>query len=205
MQKINLKLLGFIALSAVLYSCIDNDYDFDDLNKDGSFNIPPVPIGNVDTFWIETLEPGQVPPGIEIPGNGSVEVKEQLLENLFSTDILDKFFNENAKEDVVLQSKVDVDVLNSASGIVIDVFVSIIDNDGTVNQRVKIPNPEKIYYGNDQDFNIIFPVEYFADMQEARDLKLTLVMTADYLTFTEKDFVFIKDVVLKSGGLHFSF
>ena len=193
-----------------MQSCVDNDYDIDDFNKDAEFLIPPVPIGNVDTFWVDILPPGTIPPGITIPSLGNQIVKEQTIQNLFTEDILDKFFYEDANADVKLESKVDIDILGPSSGIEIDVIVQVIDYDEitgveTVNTHMKVPNPQTLRFGKNQKFDIVFPVQYFKYMENARDLKMIIVMKANNIFISENDYFFIKDVVLKSGGLHFKF
>jgi len=186
-------------------SCVDNDFDWDDINKNGVFEIPPVPIGDIDTIWMNVLPPVTIPPlGIEIPQGFETEARKEVVEGLFTKDILDKFFNEKAKKDVKLESVADINILGENSGLEVKVKVEVVDANGDVIPQVVIPT-QTLYYGTEQDFDIVFPVESFKYMKNARDLNLIFVIKANSIRITDNDYAYIKNIVLKSGGLHFEF
>ena len=203
--------LSMYALVCVLFvllfmpACINNDFDTDKLNKDGSFQIPPVPLGNVDTIWIEGLpEVPVLPEGVEIPQSFETDARREVISNLFTKDILDKFFNEKAKSDVKLEAKADILILNEFAGLEVDVEFEVADFNGEVIPEVKIPS-QKLAYGEGQDFVIRFPKESFKYMKDAKDLNLIFVIKAQSISITDNDYALIRDVVLKSGGIHFEF
>ncbi|NDW19353.1 hypothetical protein D0T53_10580 [Dysgonomonas sp. 216] len=187
----------------IMLSCIDSDYDIDDINTDSHFKIPTVPFGNIDTIWIETLPEIPIPP-IEIPLEEMKVAKKEILPNIFTKDIIDKFFNENAKENVVFEGTADVKILTEDSGLNIEVKFEVVDESGYVIDAVKIPN-QYLEYGKDQGFKMIFPRQYFGLMQNAKDINIIFILSAERIHLTYNDFVFIKDIKLKSGGIHFDF
>lgn len=192
-----------------MQSCMDDDYDFDDMDKNANFLIPPVPIGDIDVFKIDELDFGVIPPGIEIPPTGLPieveEVYEQTVESLFTEDILDKFFYKDAKGDVVLESKVDIDIMDNNPDVTIDIVIQIIDDNGRAMTEVKIPKPARLKCGENQSLNIVFPNEYFDEMQTAKDLKFIIVLKSKTINISSEDYIYIKEIVLKSSGLHFEF
>jgi len=190
-----------IAVSMCIIGCIDNDYDIDDLDKNAVAKVPPILLGNIDTIWVNLL-----PEGLP-PVTGSVEgmeiTKIEYINGVFSEDIIDKFFNEKATWDVTLQAKVDV-LVESAQGLVMEIYPEIEDSDGTVNTNVKIEKVS-VTNGNNQQISIVFKKDDFKYMEDARDLKFTIVMKANTISLEDEDFVYMKNVVLKSSGLHFEF
>ena len=197
-----------------MQSCVDNEYDIDNLDKNAMFLMPPIPIGNIDTFKIEVLESGTIPEELqgfpEFTLEGTEIVKEQVIEGLFTEDILDQLFNENATKDVKLDAKVDLKILDEASQVKASMLVHVLDARGRVIEAVKIPNPETLKYGEEQDFSIIFPHEYFSKMKNAQDLKLTIILRAEHINLNNilldlDDYIYIKNVVLKGAEYHFKF
>lgn len=190
------------SVSALLYSCIDNDYDIDDLNKDALLKTPPIILGNIDTIWVETL-PDDFPP-ISLPIEGEQISKSDIISGLFTHDILNKFFNEKTKEDVVLESKIDLRIMPESEDLRIEIFCEVLNAENSVLNNIKIKE-QTLVNGLNQDFSITFPHEYFSDMQQASSLKFTFRLTAKTLVLSKKDFIYIKEVILKSGGMHFEF
>lgn len=186
-------------------SCINNDFDTDKFNKDGSFLIPPVPLGNIDTIWIDGLPEVPIPPvGIEVPQYFEIEARREIISDLFTKDILDKFFNEKAKGDVRLESVADISIMTKSSGLEVKVAFEVADYNGEVIEEVKIPS-QTLVYGEGQMFTVQFPQEYFKYMKNAKDLNLIFVIKAQSINITNNDYALLRNVVLKSGGIHFEF
>ena len=207
MRRFTKYTLCILTGSLFILSCIDNDYDTDKINKDATFGVPPIPIGDIDTIWVDDLpDVTHLYPYMKSASSTKLEIlsKEQVIENLFTKDILDKFFNESATKDVILQSKADIHILAPNSGLEIDIKIKISDANGKAIDEIIIPS-ENLVYGDNQDFNIVFPVQYFKYMKNAKNLNLIFTLRAESISLTKHDFAYLKEIVLKSGGIHFEF
>ncbi|GAB6012084.1 hypothetical protein [Viscerimonas tarda] len=217
---------GLMALALFMPSCVEKEYDIDDLNKDALFNVPPVPFGSIDTFFVQGLLGVDIPDWVELPpiidnpylSEPDTIAKEQIIDNIFSKDIIDQFFHESATSDVILEAVADVHVLrgvNNAANenIAIDAVLEITDSRGQVINEFRIPMPDKLVSKDNQPFKIRFPHQQFGYMKDASGLRFVFIIRAtaqDLLNIITKDddkedYIFIRKIVLKSGGLHFTF
>lgn len=201
MKKLCKFMISVIIMFICMVSCIDKDYDIDDLDKNGMFKVPPVLLGNIDIIWLNLLPEG-VPP-VSLPVSGMQITKVEHIDGVFSEDVLDKFFNESSVGNVSLESKVDV-LVNHAVNFSMDVYPYVLNADGSINNNVKIEK-QTLTTGTDQPFSIILKKEYFKYMENANGIQLTIVLKADQITLGDADYVYLKSVVLKSGGIHFEF
>lgn len=201
MKKLCELMISVIIVFVCMVSCIDKDYDIDDLDKNGVFKVPPVLLGNIDTIWLDILPEGVPPISFAIPGMQIT--KTERIEGVFSEDVLDKFFAESSVGNVSLESKVDVFV-DDAMNFSMDIYPYVINSNGTVNNNVKIEK-QTLAKGPNQAFSIVFKKEDFKYMQDANGIQLTIVLKADQIALGDRDYVYLKSVVLKSGGLHFEF
>ena len=204
------KCLFLIAIPLfVMQSCVDKDYDWDELDTSGVINIPPFFMG-FDTIFIEGL-----PSLPEIPGGGistpNIEVRTDTIHNIFGEDAVKNFFFEGAG-DVALEANMDfrLKYWNSSTSFDVDVYVTIINNDGNANSKVKI-QPLNFSIGakvgneevKTEPFVIKIESQYAQYMSEAEHMELTIVIKATSIWFANDDFIFIKDAVFKTGGYRY--
>ncbi|NDV94035.1 hypothetical protein D0T84_03765 [Dysgonomonas sp. 521] len=199
-MKFSFLYLLLIATSLFMaQSCVDKDYDWDNLDKDGVISIPPVPLGNIDTIYIKGLPQGDNPWNIPIP-DGSI-VKSDTIKGLFDGDAVKNFFFEGAGN-VEISSKIDLDL--EIKGVTIEIYLNIIDSDGKRNTDVVIPN-QSLTTTKNQQFSIKIGSEYMSYMQNARDLLLTIAIRADNATIWlgEDDYIYLREAIIKTGGFHY--
>jgi hypothetical protein len=217
------------ALLPFMQSCVDNDYDIDELNKNAVFKTPPVPFGDIDRLWLEGLY------GIEFPEINMDELpdwvletelpldsiaKEQTLENLFTEDIIDKFFFEGAGNDVILEAYTDIHIFRDDDEPVNEEFkiallIDVLDANSNVIEGIKILKDDgtanSFTSANNQKIQVRFPCGKFNLMKQASGLKLTFLIKATrvniayLLSRRDKDYIDIRNVILKTGGIHIKF
>lgn len=194
-MKIKLVYFAIVSLVFVLsmQSCIDKGYDFDSLNKNSEFKIPPVPLGNIDSIKLFDLP----------PVGGLYEVRQDTIKGLFGGSAVKKFFYDGA-DGVALQGVADVELKYIKEGSINVAFV-VIDKDGLPNQGMKIPDVELNNNEKGQLLAIKFPAEGMAYMANAKDLLLTITVKAGSVSFHADDYIYIKEIVIKTGGIYFEF
>lgn len=203
MKSCTKSLFYIILLIIFLPSCVDNDYDIDDLNKNAVFKIPPIPLGNLDSLYINQLENISLPPGISFPN--IKYVLGDTIKGLFSEEDISKFFPQNAEDGdySAFVSKIDIGLkdINNSTNVII--LFEVLDNLGRVIEEIDIPK-QSITVRKDQDFRIEFKSEYMKYMKNAKDLKLIISITASIPTeISTDDYIFIKNISLQTSGLHF--
>lgn len=195
-----IKPLFLITLSVILMqSCVDKDYDWDNMDKSGILSIPPVMFGNIDTIYIDGLPDGILPDGISIPD--FLIAKSDTIRGIFDGDAVKDFFFDGAGE-VEISAKADLDL--EISGLTIDLHFEVIDYEGRAIKNVKIAK-QTLETSKDQTLSLKIAPEYMKYMENARDLGLTIVLssTDGSIRIGEDDYLFIKNMIVKTGGYHF--
>lgn len=195
-----LRLLFLITLVVIcMQSCIDKDYNWDNIDKNGILKIPPVMFGNIDTIYVEGLPEGILPGGIPIP-NFSI-VKSDTIKGIFEGEAVKDFFFEGAG-DVEISAKTDIGL--AISGITVDIYFDVVNFEGKEIKSVNIPK-QTLESEKDQKLSIKIASEYMPYMENAKDLALTIVLRSDdaSIWIGEDDYIFIKNAVVKTGGYHF--
>lgn len=187
-----------------LQSCVDKEYDFDNLNKEGTFYIPPVPLGSIDTIFVTMLDGlPSIPDSLIPPGIGNSVAFSDTIKGLFNEDVNSRFFFDGAGN-VSLQTDADLHVLTEASNVRAMIGFSVLDENGKLINEVKIPSVELVY-GVNAGKQILFASQYMKYMANASDLHITIVIKAESLSFNSKNYLLFNNVVLKSGGISFDF
>lgn len=190
--------LVVIFMFVLLQACIDKDYD--DFDKSGVLPVPPIGF-KVDTIELYGLPEGIKPEegGIPIP-NGSV-VLTDTINSLFAGDAIKDFFFEGAG-DVKIAALIDAEI--AFNNVKVDLYFSIIDSDRKKIENIKLP-VQTLTPGKDREIGITIGSQYMQYMQNAKDLELTVVASANGATvwIDPDDYIFIKQAVVKTGGMHF--
>lgn len=191
----------FISLSLTFSSCIDKDYNWDDLDRTGVLRIPPVMFGNIDTIYLEGLPNAIFPGGIPLPD--WIIAKSDTIKGLFDGDAVRDFFFEGAGA-VEISAKADIDL--EISGVTIEIGFYPIDYEGQTIKEVEI-NKQILSVNHDQEFSIIVSSEHMKYMENAKDLGLTIILRTDNASIWigEDDYIFIKNIIVKTGGYHIDF
>lgn len=184
--------------SFLLLSCIEKEYDWDNMDKTGVLNIPPVMFGNIDTIYLDGLSEAIIPGGIPIP-DASI-AKRDTIKGLFDGDAIKDFFFEGAG-DVGISAKADIDV--AITGVSIDIYCFPVDYEGNIIEEVKIKK-QTLSTGKDIDFSITVSSDDMKYMEKAQDLGLVIVLSSEDASvwIGEYDYIFIKNVIVKTGGYH---
>lgn len=186
-----------ISISSLLVlSCVNKEYDWDNLDKTGVLRIPPVMFGNIDTIYLNGLSEGIIPGGIPIP-DGAI-AKSDAITGLFDGDAIRDFFFEGAGDiEISAKANINVDIV----GVFIDIYCFPVDYQGNIIEEVII-NKQTLTTGKDINFSITIASEDMKYMENAKDLGLTIVLRSKnaYLWIGEDDYIHIKNVIVKTGG-----
>lgn len=194
------KFMFLVTFSVILMqSCVNKDYDWDDIDKSGVLSIPPVMFGNVDTIYLEGLPEGILPEGISIPDFSLT--KSDTIRGIFDGDAVKDFFFDGAGA-VEISAKADLDL--EISGLSIDLYFEVINYSNQVIKDVKIAK-QTLTTSKNQELTVKIAPEYMKYMENAKDLALTIVLISKNtsLWIGKDDYLFIKNAIIKTGGYHF--
>jgi hypothetical protein len=197
-------LLCLAACVFISQSCVEKDYDWDNIDKNGVLSIPPVMFGNIDTIYIKRLPSGILPPNISLPPMSIA--KSDTIKGLFGGDAIKNFFFDGAGT-VEIQAK--ADLMLSISGVTVNVYFSILDSNGNRIENVEIPEQSLTINEKNQVFSIKVASQDMAYMENADDLELTIAISNEQgsaITIDgedNKNYLFLKEIIVKNGGFHF--
>ena len=195
-------LLTVATFVLLLQSCVNTDYDLDNLDRDLVFNIPPIMVGNIDAIRFAELEPlAFIPPHITIPPISVVY--SYVFENFFSGNVIDMFFFEEAGT-VEIYARADVSL--PIPGSEIRAYFKVNDENGVLLPGVNIPM-QRLTIGTNQIFRIRIDSRYMTNMYEARDLEAVLVIYTPTVTVGDlinaESYLHLRQVVVRTGGIRF--
>lgn len=196
------RLFGFLFFIAVvtfiMQSCIDKDYDWDDMDKSGVLKIPPIPLGS-DTVYLEGL-PEIIPGGISLP-IGSIALTDTI-KGLFEGDAIEDFFFDGA-DPIKITSDMEVKV--QTTGVTLTMYFHIINQQNERIEEIKIKE-QPFSIGKNQKLEIEIASQYMKYMENARDLQFTIVIdTKNNPSFWigPNDFIAMTNAIVQTGGYHF--
>ena len=192
-----------------MQSCVDKDYDWDDVNKEAQFNLPPVPYGDFEAIVLKELVPlPEIPPIEGLPDVGVKVAYDYVFKDLFNKDFIDYFLYEG--NNLTLSGVVDVAVLkpNSNATLSLGIKFKVLDDQNIEIDEIKFPNQPVFTDGKGQSFEIKIESQYmkYFESKNARHLKAYLVLESSSLTNIDPDaYIEFKDIVFKSDALKFDF
>lgn len=192
-------------LFLTLQSCVDDDYDFDKMDKNAEFSIPPVPLGALDTIYVGSLAEYINTIDSLIPGGSGafVTAYSDTVRGLFNDDVNSRFFYDGAGN-VMLQTDVDMHLMSPFEALEAKVGFNVLDEDGNAIENVKIP-AVSLSYGENKGKQIVFGEQYMKYMKNASGLALTIVLRANSVHLASDDYLLFSNIVLKTGGISFEF
>lgn len=193
-KSIGYIVVGIIILLLSMQSCVDKEYDTDNLDTNVELNVPPIPLGGFDTIFVNFLP--TLPPDVVI---GARVVLSDTIRGLFDRTTVERFFYEGSTG-VVISGKLDAMVMPEESGLEIEVQLNVINEDNTRNEFVKIP-PQRITSTVDQNFEIRIRPEYMKYMKNARHLHFVFGIRVAAINFTRQDYIYLRRVILFAGGV----
>ncbi|WP_029902247.1 hypothetical protein [Prevotella sp. 10(H)] len=199
-----MKLLrSFILLVLILLlpmqACVEKEYNWSELDTSGIISIPPIPLGSMDTLYIEGLPQGDESWGIPIP-DGSVIIRYTMY-NLFDPNAIKKFFYEG-NHDVEISAK--IDFMIAVKGIYLDMYFNILDENQNKIKEIIIPS-QRVTLGESQSFTVKIAPEYMKYMTDSSDLRIYFVLSSKDATvwISDKDYIYIWDAIIKTGGFYY--
>ncbi|MDU1891609.1 MAG: hypothetical protein E6767_13055 [Dysgonomonas sp.] len=188
-----------ISASILLSSCVDKEYDWNNIDKNGIIKIPPIPLGNIDTIYLEGLPRWDESWGIPLP-DGAIGLR-YTIDNIFSGNAVKNFFFEGANT-VEISSKIDIDL--ETIGVTLEIRLNVIDQSGNKIGQVVIPS-QILTTGKDLAFSIKIETQYMPYMENAKDLELVIILQTNnaLLWIGKDDYLFLKDAIVKTGGFHY--
>lgn len=201
MRHLKIKILTILIIILAVQSCVDKEYDWNNLDTNGVIYIPPIPLGSLDTIHLHGLPLGELPSGIPIPDFSIVKGYE--ISGLFEGNAVKNFFFEGANA-VEISFKIDVDL--EIKGIVIDVYLDVMNQDDQKNTQVIIPK-QRLVIGKKQQLTVRIGPEYMKYMENAKDLRYTFAIIGKDATIWigENDYIYMGEAIIKTGGFHYDF
>jgi hypothetical protein len=181
-----------------MQSCIDKDYDLDDVNKQAYVSPGGIvfPLDNIiEPIYLENL------PQIPIPISGEVTFVNTV-EGIFTEDMNEKFFfpGEDAS-DVEFTALVDVNIQGRAETLEIIIKPEILNEDERVDNIVLAE--QRLRNQDNNSFSMKIRKEDMDKMQYASDIKFIITVKATNYLPVSGDVIKFKDLKLsKKGGFH---
>jgi hypothetical protein len=191
-SRVAITVLAIMSIQA----CVDKDYDLDNLNNEAVFHVPPVPVGTVDTAWFKSnIVEVPVPPGMSF----SFALR-YVMGNLFTSDVIEKFFFEGAG-DVSLDGKIDIVISSLNQDVRITTLMSILDENEEPIEDITIENG-LLTNSIGQPFKLGIKGEHARYMAGASGVEIIFLFeNISSISLDRNDYLLIKDLVLKTGGM----
>ena len=196
-------LLTVATFVLLLQSCVNKDYDFDNIDTTAVFRIPPIMLGSIeieladlDELPIEILPPNL---GFDIPALSVV--KSYTLYDLFGEEVVDNFFFDGAGTVEIAASAT---VRLPLSGATIDFFFNILDSEGEPLSSVNIPR-QRLTVGENPNFRITLDERYMRFMNNAQSLEMVMLIAspAGATLIDGNSYLKLNNVIIRTGGIRF--
>lgn len=200
----------FLGVSCMLclflcQSCVDKDYDWDDVDTKGKIVLPPILIGSFEPIILDEALP-EIPPIEGLPDLGFSFAYDHVFEDLFNDDLIDYFFYEGNVVRLIGVADVSVfDKSNKDAKIEMGISFKVLDDEGKEINEIKIPNQINLTEKDNQPIEIKIESEYmkYFESRSARSLKAVIVIKSSSIHLKEDASVSIRNVVMKSNALQF--
>ncbi len=196
MKKISWSVIAMMLLCS-MFSCIDSKYHWDNLNKEGVLEVPPVPLGGfkalvLDDLFEESLEIKDLPTG--------TYYADYTFENLFGDKSIKRFFHDYVERDIILAGKIEMYMLGWNSELAMEVDFFALDSEKKILEDIKIKGNTKVVYGV-QDIDIIIPQEDVPLMRQSEHLLMRVKLdTPKNITLTDGDSLKLSNMIIKTAG-----
>lgn len=196
MKIINASLIAILLLSS-MFSCIDSDYHWDNMNKTGIIELPPVPLGAFETLVIKNLNGHEV----NIPGIDSHTYEfKYAFKNLFGESSIKNFFHDYVNRDISIEGQLDMYILGENSGMDVDIDFEPLDVQEEVVQGVHIKGFKDVKYGT-QHLAIVIPKDDIAKMRKAEHLQMKITLTTPTsIKLADGDSIKLSKMIIKTAG-----
>ncbi|GEM_PF-4196663 len=194
----------FITPTLLFNSCIDDEFNIDNINKEIVFsneNGIYMHLGSFDTIFLASINIGNIEEITYIKN----------IENLFSSDFYDSFvITNNGKEEAIGSLSFEGDFVSGIKDAGnknfsdIDLSIEIVTKEG-INTGIHF-DEQSFSPGKEeaQPFNMVIEKDDILKLKEAYTLRFIFKFRADKVE--NSDCIFIQDVRIKSsGGIKFEF
>jgi hypothetical protein len=197
-------LLTVATFVLLLQSCVNTDYDFDNIDTAAVFKIPPIMLGSIEMKLadLDELPIGVMPPNIELP-NLSVVVSETLYD-IFGEEVVENFFFDGAGAFAIEAREVNLNL--PLSGARIDLFFNVLDSEGNSLPGVNIPRRHLIAGQQGQRLLIEIDEQSMRYMNNAQSLEIVLAISSPAGATLEIDgasSLELNNVIIRTGGIRF--
>ena len=194
-------LLTVATFVLLLQSCVNRDYDFDNIDTTAVFRIPPIMLGSIEIELadLDELPIGILPPNIDIPALSVV--KSYTLYDLFDEGVADNFFFDGAGTvEIVANATVRLPL----SGATIDLFFNVLDSEGEPLSSVNIPR-QRLTVGENPNFRITLDERYMRFMNNALSLEFVMLIAspAGATLIDGNSYLELNNVIFRTGGIRF--
>ena len=202
MKYLQKSLLMVATAVFLLQSCVNRDYDWDNMDTSGVFNIPPVMLGNIETIRLAELPIGILPPNHNIILPPYALIRSYVFENFFEGDVVDSFFFEGAGT-VEIAGTANLALL--VHGAFINLYFNILDGKGEPIPGISIPPQHLVSGGQNQPLSIRIEEQFMPRMTYAQDLEIVLVIAypGGALTLLPESYLQLNEVIVRTGGIRF--
>lgn len=195
----------FIALLFFSTSCKDNDYNFDDINKDVFYNIPRIPFISQkfsldEIFDIAELDPYLPNSGvIEIPPLDKKIAGDFVINNIFDNDATSKFFHPYMTNDFVIHTVFKASFMerNDVSWI-LDFDILDANNREVTGLEIQ----DVVVNTNNSEIAIVIPKESYKAMENAKHIRFNVSLQfKNFHSIKVDDYVVLEQIFIQTGGL----
>ena len=197
-------LLTVATFVLLLQSCVNTDYDFDNMDTSGVFNIPPIMLGSIEIELFDLPEGilPELPPEFTLPGLSYV--LSETLYDLFGEEVVDNFFFPGAGTVEIAARQVNVRL--PVAGATIDLFFNVLDSEGEPLLDVNIPHQRLTMGQQNQSLSITLNERYMRYMHNAQSLELVMALSSPPGATLEIDgtsYLELNNVIIRTGGIRF--
>jgi len=189
---------AFVFLSQ---SCINKDYDLDNIDTSGVFHIPPIMLGNIEIIFLEELPYGVLPPGAAIPAFKTV--RSYVFRDFFNENVIDRFFFVGARAvEITTEAVVNLPV----SDVFIDLHFNVLDNNGNPINAINMDS-RRLEKGVNEDVSVRIEERYMVYMSGARDFEFVLVISNEQnaVLIDDESTLQLNQMIVRTGGIQFNF
>ena len=196
-------LLTVATFVLLLQSCVNRDYDFDNMDTTMVVRIPPIMLGSIERIELANLDElpiGILPPNIDAPPLSVV--KSYTLYDLFDEGVVDNFFFDGAGAAEIEAKSVNVRL--PLSGATIDLFFNVLDDEGEPLSGVNIPH-QRLSVGQNQNLRVGIDAQSMRFMSNAKSLKMVMLIAgSEGATLIDgNSYLELHNVIIRTGGIRF--
>lgn len=196
--------LSFFTLLLFSSSCKDDDYNFDDINKDVFYNIPRIPFISQkfslnEIFDIADLDPYLPNSGvIEVPPLDNKIAGDFVISSIFDNDATSKFFHPYMTNDFIIHTVFKASFMERND---VSMVLSFYVLDSYNNEFVGLDIKDVVVESNNSEIAIVIPKDSYRAMENAKHLRFNVTLQfKNFHSIKVDDYVALEQIFIQTGG-----